>query len=78
MRRKTLILLLAYIVAEEHMRIITLITIIFNTNVTVNKSGDSYSLELDDNTPSPTILLPEKINVKIYETKNDVLYFNII
>ena len=60
------------------MRIITLITIIFNTNVTVNKSGDSYSLELDDNTPSPTILLPEKINVKIYETKNDVLYFNII
>jgi len=51
---------------------------IFNTKVEVTKSGDSFLIELEDNTPSPTITLPEKIYIKIYETKNDVSYFHIV
>lgn len=51
---------------------------IFNTKVNVSKSNDGFLIELENNKPAPTITLPEKIYVKINETKNEVFYFNII
>ena len=47
---------------------------IFNTTVTVNRSGDYYSIIIADD---PIAATPD-LNVKIYEIKDDVHYFKIM